>query len=125
MGLVAAGEVLRSLLNLGCVGLLFVVDGDPLVVYSAGHFASTLLRAVGTAAVGAIRFPEMRIRPSAVRVAELRRVASFTGWTALIRIGAPLHAQAALVLIGMAFSPVVTAAYGIAMRVRDYHAHLA
>ncbi len=125
MGLVASGEVLRSLLNLGCVGLLFIVEGDRLVVYSAGLLASTLLRAIGTAAIGAIRFPEMRIRPSAIRLAELRRVASFTGWTALIRMGAPLHAQAALVLIGMAFSPVVTAAYGIAMRVRDYHAHLA
>ncbi len=125
MGQVAAGEVVRSLLNLACVGLLLVVPGDPLVVYSAGLFAAALLRAVGTAVIGGIRFPEIRIRPSAVRIAEVRRLASFTGWTALIRVGAPLHAQAAVILIGMAFSPVVTAAYGIAMRLRGYHSHFA
>jgi O-antigen/teichoic acid export membrane protein len=73
--------------------------------------------------VGGIRFPEIRIRPSQVRVAEIRRLASFTGWTTLIRVGAPLHAQAAVILIGMAFSPVVTAAYGVAMRLRGYHSH--
>jgi O-antigen/teichoic acid export membrane protein len=125
MGLVAAGEVVRSLLNLACVALLLVVEGDPLVVYSVGLLAATVLRAVGTAVIGGIRFPEMRIRPSAIRRAEVRRLASFSGWTALIRVGAPLHAHAAVILMGMAFSPVVTAAYGIAMRMRGYHAHLA
>lgn len=123
MGQVATGEVIRTLLNLGCVGLILVVDGDPLVVYAGGLLAATLLRAIGTAIVGGIRFPEIRIRPSAIRVAQIRRLAAFTGWTTLIRVGAPLHAQAAVVLIGMAFSPVVTAAYGVAMRLRGYHSH--
>ena len=123
MGQVAAGEVIRTLLNLACVGLILVVEGDPLIVYSGGLLAATVLRAVGTAVVGGIRFPEIRIRPSDVRVAEIRRLAAFTGWTTLIRVGAPLHAQAAVILIGMAFSPVVTAAYGVAMRLRGYHSH--
>lgn len=123
MGQVAAGEVIRSLLNLACVGLILVVEGDPLVVYAAGLLGATLLRALGTAVVGGIRFPEIRIRPSAIRLSEVRRLASFTGWTTLIRLGVPLHGQAAVILIGMAFSPVVTAAYGIAMRVRGYHSH--
>ena len=122
-GPVATGEVIRTLLNLGCVGLILVVDGDPLVVYAGGLLAATVLRAIGTAIVGGIRFPEIRIRPSAIRVAQIRRLAAFTGWTTLIRVGAPLHAQAAVILIGMAFSPVVTAAYGVAMRLRGYHSH--
>jgi O-antigen/teichoic acid export membrane protein len=123
MGQVAAGEVIRTLLNLGCVGLILVVDDDPLVVYSAGLLSATLLRAIGTAVIGGIRFPEIRVRPSHIRLSEIRRLASFTGWTTLIRVGAPLHAQAAVILIGMAFSPVVTAAYGVAMRLRGYHSH--
>jgi O-antigen/teichoic acid export membrane protein len=123
MGQVAAGEVIRSLLNLACVGLILVVEGDPLVVYASGLLAATVLRALGTAVIGGIRFPEIRIRPSAVRLSEVRRLASFTGWTTLIRLGVPLHGQAAVILIGMAFSPVVTAAYGIAMRLRGYHSH--
>lgn len=123
MGQVAAGEVIRTLLNLASVCLILVVEGDALVVYASALLAATVLRAVGTAAIGAFRFPEMRIRPSAVRLAEIRRLASFTGWTTLIRIGAPLHAQAAVILVGMAFSPVVTAAYGVAMRLRGYHSH--
>jgi O-antigen/teichoic acid export membrane protein len=100
-----------------------VVEGDPLVIYAGGLLVATLLRAVGTAVVGGIRFSEIRIRPSHIRLAEIRRLASFTGWTTLIRVGAPLHAQAAVILIGMAFSPVVTAAYGVAMRLRGYHSH--
>ncbi len=123
MGQVAAGEVIRSLLNLACVGLILVVEGDPLVVYAAALLAATVLRALGTAVIGGIRFPEIRIRPSAIRLSEVRRLASFTGWTTLIRVGVPLHGQAAVILIGMAFSPVVTAAYGIAMRLRGYHSH--
>ena len=123
MGQVAAGEVIRTLLNLACVGLILVVEGDPLVVYAAGLLAATVLRALGTAVIGAVRFPEIRMRPGDIRLAEIRRLASFTGWTTLIRVGAPLHAQAAVVLIGMAFSPVVTAAYGVAMRLRGYHSH--
>src|SRR5262245_35979860 len=123
MGQVAAGEVIRSLLNLAAVGLIVVVEGDPLVVYSWGLLAATVARAIGTAVIGGIRFPEVRIRPSAVRLSEVRRLASFTGWTTLIRLGVPMHGQAAVILIGMAFSPVVTAAYGIAMRVRGYHSH--
>jgi O-antigen/teichoic acid export membrane protein len=123
MGQVATGEIIRTLLNLGCVGLIFVIEGDPLVIYASGLLAATVLRALGTAVVGGIRFPEIRIRPSHVRLAEVRRLASFTGWTTLIRVGSPLHAQAAVILIGMAFSPVVTAAYGVAMRLRGYHSH--
>lgn len=123
MGQVAGGEVVRTLLNLACVGLIVLLPGDPLVVYAGGLLAATILRAIGTAIIGAVRFPEIRIRPSAVRVAQIRRLAAFTGWTTLIRIGAPLHAQAAVILIGMAFSPVVTAAYGVAMRLRGYHSH--
>src|SRR5262249_40401059 len=61
----------------------------------------------------------------AVRWSEVRRLGSYTGWTTLIRIGAPMHAQAAVILIGMAFSPVVTAAYGVAMRLRGYHSNFA
>jgi O-antigen/teichoic acid export membrane protein len=123
MGQVAAGEVIRSLLNLACVLLLLVVPGDPLVVYASALLGATLLRAIGTAVIAGIRFPEVRVRPSAIRMAEVRRLASFTGWTTLIRVGSPLHAQAAVILIGMAFSPVVTAGYGIAMRLRGYHSH--
>ena len=48
MGQVAAGELIRSLLNLACVGLILVVEGDPLVVYAAGLLAATVLPTVWT-----------------------------------------------------------------------------
>jgi O-antigen/teichoic acid export membrane protein len=123
MGQVAAGEVVRSLLNLACVAAIPLVGGDPLVTYSAAMLAATGLRFAANGLIAAYRFPEVKIRPSAIRWSEVRRLASFTGWATLIRIGSPLHAQAAVILIGIAFSPVVTAAYGIAMRVRGYHSH--
>jgi O-antigen/teichoic acid export membrane protein len=123
MGQVAAGEIGRSLLNLASVGSILVFEGDPLVVYSTALLIATLLRIATNATIATLRFPEVRVRPSAVSWPEVRRLASFTGWTTLIRVGAPLHAQAAVILIGIAFSPVVTAAYGIAMRLRGYQAN--
>jgi hypothetical protein len=123
MGQVAAGEVGRSLLNLASVASILVFDGDPLVVYSSALLVATLLRIGTNALIATLRFQEVRVRPSAVRWSEVRRLASFTGWTTLIRVGAPLHAQAAVVLIGMAFSPAMTAGYGVAMRLRGYQAN--
>ena len=123
MGQVAAGEVGRSLLNLASVGSILLFDGDPLVVYSWALLVATLVRIAANATIAMLRFQEVRIRPSAVRWSEVRGLASFTGWTTLIRVGAPLHAQAAVVLLGIAFSPVVTAAYGVAMRLRGYQSN--
>jgi len=123
MGQVAMDETSRTLLSLLAAASLLVVPGDPLVVYSLALLAGTVLRFGANASVAAARFPELRVRPSRIRWAEVRRLASFTGWTTLIRVGAPLHAQAGVVLVGMAFSPVVTSAYGIAMRLRGYHSH--
>jgi len=123
MGQVAAGEIGRSLLNLASVGAILVFEGDPLVIYSAALLVATLVRIAANATIATLRFPEVRVRPSAVSWSEVRRLASFTGWTTLIRIGAPLHAQAAVILIGIAFSPVVTAGYGVAMRLRGYQAN--
>jgi O-antigen/teichoic acid export membrane protein len=123
MGQVAADETSRSLLSLLAAATLLVLPGDPLIVYSLALFVGTCVRFFANASVATTRFPVLRVRPSRIRWTELRRLASFTGWTTLIRIGPPLHAQAGVVLIGMAFSPVVTSAYGIAMRLRGYHSH--
>lgn len=123
MGQVAAGEIGRSLLNLASVASILVFDGDPLVVYSSALLVATLVRIAVNATVASLRFAEVRVRPSAVSWPEVRRLASFTGWTTLIRIGAPVHAQAAVILIGIAFSPVVTAGYGVAMRLRGYQSN--
>ena len=123
MGQVAAGEIGRSLLNLASVAAILVFEGDPLVVYTTALLVATLVRIGVNATVSMLRFPEVRVRPSAVRWDEVRGLASFTGWTTLIRIGAPVHSQAAVILIGIAFSPVVTAAYGVAMRLRGYQAN--
>jgi len=125
MGQVAADETSRTLLSLLAAASILVIPGDPLIVYSLALLAGTLLRFGVNATVAAARFPELRVRPSRVRWQEVRRLASFTGWTTLIRVGAPMHAQAGVVLVGMAFSPVVTSAYGIAMRLRGYHSHFA
>jgi hypothetical protein len=123
MGQVAADETSRSLLSLLAAASILVIPGDPLIVYSLALLAGTMLRFGANASVAAMRFPELRVRPSRIRWKEIRRLASFTGWTTLIRVGAPLHAQAGVVLVGMAFSPVVTSAYGVAMRLRGYHSH--
>lgn len=125
MGQVAAFELLRSLLSLAAVLLLFVVEGDALVLYATFLLVASLLRSLAMAGLCAVRFPESRPRLARVPASELSRVARFAGWATLINVGSQFYNQAAIVLLGLAFSPVVTAAYAIAMRAGGYHNNFA
>ena len=125
MGLVAAFDTLRSLLHLGCILLLFVVPWDLLVTYTALVLVIALVRSFALATLCAVRFPESRPRPGRIRTAEMARVARFAGWATLLGVGGPLYNQASILLLAIATSPVITAAYAIAIRIGGYHLNFA
>lgn len=122
---IAAFDALRSLLNLAAVLMLFYADGDSLVLYAIFLLVAGTLRATAMALLTVYRFPESRPRPGRIRMSQLRRVSQFAGWASLIGLGSQMRTQAALVLLGAASGPVVTAAYAVAMRVGSYHSTLA
>lgn len=125
MGQVAAFDLLRSTLSLVSVLLLFVVEGDSLVLYAIFLLVSALARCFAMAALCAWRFPESRPRFGTFSLSELGRVSRFAGWATLLDVGFQFYNQAAIVLLGLAFSPVVTAAYAIAIRVGAYQNNFA
>jgi O-antigen/teichoic acid export membrane protein len=125
MGQIAFFESLRSLLRLVCVLLLFVVEGDSLVLFAGFLMVAGVVRSLAMAIVCAYRFPESRPRPSEFRRAELRRVTGFAGWTSLTAVVYLVYNNATVLLLSMAFSPVMAAAYAIAMTIGDYHTNFA
>jgi O-antigen/teichoic acid export membrane protein len=125
MGQVALFETVRSLLRLVSVVLLFVVEGDSLVLYAGFLMVFAIARSLAMAAVCVYRFPESRPRPSKFRLTELGRVARFGGWSTLLTGSYLAFKQATVVLLSVAFSPVITAGYAIAMAVGDYHTNFA
>jgi O-antigen/teichoic acid export membrane protein len=122
---IAVFDTLRSLLSLVAVLLLFHVEGDALVLYATFLLLGSILRSAGMALLTVYRFPESRPRPGRIRIAQLRRVSQFAGWASLLGLASQMRNQAALVLLGAASGPVVTAAYAVAMRMGSYHSTLA
>lgn len=125
MGQVAAFEVLRSLLNLAAVLLLYLVPWDRMASYAALLLLAGMIRVAGVTSVCMWRFPETRPRLSGIRRGELGRIARFAGWATLLGMGAPLFSQASTLVLGIAISPAVVAAYAIATRVGAYHVNFA
>jgi O-antigen/teichoic acid export membrane protein len=120
MGQIAAFDTLRSLLHLAAAVALFLVERDPLPLYASLVLLSQAVRGVGMALLAALRFPEARPSAAHLRLSEVRRVGGFAGWTTLLSTGLQAHNRAGVMLLGMAFSPVVTAGYAIAMNLRNY-----
>ena len=121
---IAAFDAMRSLLNLAAVLLLFRVEGDSLVLYAFFLLVASILRSAAMVSLTMYRFPESRPRPNRIHFDQLRRVSQFAGWASLINLASQVRNQAALVLLGAASGPVVTAAYAVAMRAGSYHTTL-
>ena len=120
----AAFDTLRTLLRLAAVLLLFQFDGDSLVLYATFLLVAGIIRSGAMVLLTMYRFPESRPRPVRIRLGQLRRVSQFAGWASLIHLAGQTRSQVALVLLGAASGPVVTAAYAVAMRIGSYHATL-
>jgi O-antigen/teichoic acid export membrane protein len=121
MGQLALFDAIRTVLSLVAALLLLVVDGDLMVHYAAFVLAAGVLRVLAMVVVSMWRFPESRPHLSRFHFRELSRVSSFAGWAIVANLGRQIAHQAAIVMLGIAYTPVVSAAYAIAMRVGGYH----
>jgi hypothetical protein len=123
MGQLALFDSLRTVLSLAAAALLFWVDGDRMISYATFVLAAGAVRSVGMILVTLWRFPESRPRPSRFHTAELSRVSRFAGWAIVANAGKQIYSQVTVVMLGIAYDPLVTAAYAIAVRVGGYHAN--
>ena len=123
MGQLALFDAIRTVLSLVAALLLLVVDGDRMIYYAAFVLAAGMLRILAMVVVSMWRFPESRPRLSRFRWSELARVSSFAGWAIVANLGRQVSSQATIVILGIAYSPIITAAYAIGMRVGGYHAN--
>jgi O-antigen/teichoic acid export membrane protein len=124
MGQVAAFEIARSVMHLAIALFVSTTQGDRLVRYALLVSAATILRSIMFALTCALRFRESRPQLSAFRAREVPKIISFAGWAGLLTIGGSICMYGSIVMIGVFFSPLVAAAYAIAMRVGEYHGNI-
>jgi len=113
-------ELANAMIRLSVAFGLFYVSGDNLVMFALLYFLGSLLVTVAMATLCLKRYPESRPYLRDIGWAEMRELASFAGWSFLGAIAWSMRQRGAMILLNVAFGPVVNAAYAVASQVQNY-----
>ncbi|MCO8123444.1 hypothetical protein NHH03_16975 [Stieleria sp. TO1_6] len=115
----------QALLTLLGVGLLPIVPGDPIAVYSALVLAVYALTSTAVCVYCMYGNPPSRPSWSAVDGRKMLSIVKFGGWIVFESVAIALREKGSLVLLTSSFGPVTTAAYDIALRLGNQFTSLA
>lgn len=117
---IAVYDLAQAIFGLVAVLVLMQSDGDKLITY-AWLLLAVRLAAEGCAvALALIAFPDCRPRPWLFRRNQVRRIASFAGWSLVVLMAWRLRVQGSTILLNSYYGSGASAAYGLAMQAGGY-----
>jgi O-antigen/teichoic acid export membrane protein len=117
---IAAYDIAQAVLGLGAVLVLLVAGGDKLVVYAWLLLAVRVASEALVVLVTAIGFPDCRPRPAFFRRDQVRRIASFAGWSLFTQLAWRARVQGTTIVLNSHYGAGATAAYGVASQLGGY-----
>lgn len=116
-------ELISSVLRLLIVAALFLIAADRLIAFSAMSIAASTGMMILLVGLCLQRYPESRPNWRYVRLAEMRRLAAYAGWSMVGTLALSLRQQGGAILLNLRFGPVVNAAFAISSQVSSYVTH--
>jgi O-antigen/teichoic acid export membrane protein len=117
MGMYALFSVVDAILRLLAALIIGVVAADSLVLYGLLVASLSIMMMAAYLAYCILHYEECRPRRIDVKIATLREMLGFTGWTILGQISTVSRLQAVTILINQGFNPATVAARALAVAV--------
>ncbi|MGH8645592.1 MAG: hypothetical protein ACREX4_14490, partial [Gammaproteobacteria bacterium] len=113
-------DLITSVLRLLIVMALFLIAEDRLIAFSAMNFAASTGVLIALAGLCLWRYPESRPNWRRVRLAEMRRLSTYAGWSMMGTLAWSLRHQGGVILLNLRFGPIVNAAFAISNQLSGY-----
>ncbi|MGH8655479.1 MAG: lipopolysaccharide biosynthesis protein [Gammaproteobacteria bacterium] len=116
-------DLISSVLRLLIAVALFLIAADRLIAFSAMDYATSTGVMILLVGLCLRRYPESRPNWRWVRLAEMRRLAAYAGWSIMGTLAGSLRHQGGVILLNLRFGPIVNAAFAISEQIIGYVTH--